>query len=79
MANAIRASMNATIENIEKITEPYKVIAPDMICVCSCCFPGNDIFRLFPDMAAAGVKVSHSICPGHKRRYLEGRPAGNRN
>lgn len=62
--------MNATIEaraRAEAILEPYKVVTPTMVSVCCCCFPGDSIFSLFPDLK--GSELSHGICPRHAARW----------
>jgi len=49
--------------------EPYLVKGPNLISVCMFCWPGEAIFRPFPDLR--GVQISHGICPSCKARMLE--------
>lgn len=56
-----------TNDNIDPILEPYREVAEGMISVCCCCFPGDAIFGVFPDLR--GSQISHGICKRHAERW----------
>jgi len=57
--------MNRT-EQTTGIIEPYKIVG-NMVTVCMCCFPGQSILSLFPDLS--GLEISHGICQRHADRW----------
>lgn len=50
-----------------EISEPY-TMREGCVCVCAACFPGDSIFKLFPDLK--GATLSHGYCRPHANRML---------
>lgn len=48
--------------------KPYQ-INEDVVACCGWCFPGDAIFKLYPELA--GKKLSHGICAAHKADMLK--------
>jgi len=58
--------LNGTVDTI---LEPYKIIDDHIVSVCACCFPGDSITILFPDLKE--MNLSHGYCPRHARREMD--------